>query len=186
MTTATGSTPPPARRRSSRLTLRPATSGDADAICRIYNQGIEDRLATLETERRTPAERRQWLAARGARHPVIVAEPAERGPGSADGLAGWASLNSFNPRAAYDHVADLSVYVDRAWRGQGVGHQLLESLIERGRSIGYHKLVLAAFPFNAAGMALYERLGFSRVGVYREQGLLDGRWVDVVVMERIL
>jgi phosphinothricin acetyltransferase len=47
-------------------------------------------------------------------------------------------------------------------------------------------MVLAAFPTNGAGMALYERLGFSRVGVYREQGLLDGRWVDVVIMERLL
>jgi len=86
----------------------------------------------------------------------------------------------------YDHVADLSVYVDRAWRGHGVGRALLGALIERARTIGYHKLVLAAFPDNMAGMALYTRLGFTRVGVYHEQGLLDGRWVDVVVMERLL
>jgi phosphinothricin acetyltransferase len=183
-------TPSPPARRSAPLTLRPATPGDAAAICRIYNQGIEDRLATLETVLRTPDERRQWLQARGPRHPVIV---AESGPGASgrsvagdDGIAGWASLNPFNPRPAYDHVADLSVYVERAWRGRGVGHQLLEHLVELARSIGFHKLVLAAFPFNAAGMVLYERLGFVRVGVYREQGRLDGRWVDVVVMERIL
>ena len=57
----------------SALRIRPATGDDAEAICRIYNQGIEDRVATLETERRTPEERRQWLAARGPRHPVMVA-----------------------------------------------------------------------------------------------------------------
>ena len=56
--------------------VRPATARDAEAICRIY-QGIEDRVATLETELRTPDERRQWLASRDARHPVIVAESAE-------------------------------------------------------------------------------------------------------------
>jgi L-amino acid N-acyltransferase YncA len=162
------------------ITVRPATAADAAAICEIYNQGIEDRLATLETERRTPDERRQWLASRDARHPVIVAE-AE--PGT---LTGWASLNSFNPRAAYEHVADLSVYVERGWRGRGVGRRLIERLIELGRALGYHKLVLAAFPFNAAGMALYERCGFRAIGVYHEQGMLDGRWVDVIVMERLL
>jgi L-amino acid N-acyltransferase YncA len=162
-----------------RVAVRDAALTDAEAICRIYNQGIEDRVATLETELRTPAERRDWIAARGARHPVLVAE--------ADGVvAGWASLNRFNPRPVYDHVADLSVYVERAWRGRGVGRVLLAALIDRARTIGFHKLVLAAFPDNAAGMALYARLGFTRVGVYREQGRLDDRWVDVVVMERLL
>ena len=161
------------------LTVRPATPADAPAIAVIYNQGIEDRLATLETQLRSPEERREWLAARGPRHPVIVAE--------ADGqVVGWASLNSFNPRPAYDHVADISVYVERAWRGRGVGGRLLERLDALARAIGYHKMVLAAFPFNAAGMGLYRRMGFAPVGIYREQGLLDGRWVDVIVMERLL
>src|SRR5205814_1074765 len=54
------------------------------------------------------------------------------------------------------------------------------------RELGYHKLVLSAFPFNTAGVALYERLGFRTVGVYQEQGLLDGRWVDTIIMERLL
>jgi len=161
------------------VTLRPAVPEDAAAICLIYNQGIEDRLATLETELRTPAERLEWLTARGPRHPVLVAV--------ADGaVVGWASLNRFNPRPAYDHVADLSVYIERGWRGRGVGRRLLDGLVAAARGIGYHKLVLAAFPYNAAGMALYERMGFSTVGIYREQGLLDGKWVDVIVMERLL
>jgi L-amino acid N-acyltransferase YncA len=69
--------------------LRLATASDAEAICRIYNQGIEDRVATLETELRTPDERRQWLASRSSRHPVIVAEPEGL---SADAEPGRASL----------------------------------------------------------------------------------------------
>ena len=159
--------------------VRPATAGDADAICVIYNQGIEDRLATLETELRTPDERRGWLAARSERHPVIVAEE--------DGaVIGWGSLNVFNARPAYRHVADFSVYVERNWRGKGVGRVLLDQLVQLGRELGYHKLVLSAFPFNTAGVALYERLGFRTVGIYREQGLLDGRWVDTIIMERLL
>lgn len=159
--------------------IREAGADDAESICLIYNQGIEDRIATLETELRTPDERRQWLTSHGPRHPVIVAEAEGR-------VVGWGSLNSFNLRAAYDHVGDFSVYIERAWRGKGVGRALLEALIERARALGYHKLVLAAFPFNDMGMRLYERVGFRRVGVYSEHGLVDGRWVDIVIMEKLL
>jgi L-amino acid N-acyltransferase YncA len=163
----------------SEILIRCATEGDAESVCTIYNQGIEERIATLETEPRSPDERRRWMVARGARHPVLVAEQA----GS---VVGWASLNAFNPRAAYDHVADLSVYVERSWRGKGVGRLLLDRLIAFARQLDYHKMVLAAFPSNTAGMALYERVGFSTVGVYREQGQLDGKWVDVIIMEKLL
>lgn len=161
------------------LAIRDATLDDAPAIARIYNQGIEDRVATLETELRSADERAEWLAARSERHPVLVVEDGA-------GIVGWASLNRFNPRPAYDHVADFSVYVAREARGRGAGNALLAALIARAQSLGYHKLVLAAFPTNAPGMRLYERHGFTRVGIYHEQGLLDGQWVDVVLMERML
>ena len=160
--------------------VRPATAADAGAICRIYNQGIEDRVATLETELRTPDERRAWLENRSPRHPVIV---AEAGPAT---IIAWGSLNVFNPREAYRFVADFSVYVERESRGKGVGRVILERLIGLGREHGFHKLVLSAFPTNANGMALYTKLGFRTVGVYREQGRLDGKWVDTIIMENLL
>ena len=191
--------------------VRLAAAPDAEAICRIYNQGIEDRVATLEMELRTPDERRQWLASRDSRHPVVVAEvieglSVETGPARASlrppsvqggltdppttnnpsGPLGWASLNVFNAREAYRFVADISVYVERGWRGRGVGRVLLEKLTELGRAHGFHKLVLSAFPGNAGGMALYTRSGFRLVGVYHEQGQLDGKWVDTIVMEKLL
>jgi phosphinothricin acetyltransferase len=159
--------------------VRPAAAADAEAICAIHNEGIVDRVATLDTTLRTPDGVRDWLRARGARHPVLAAEMDRV-------VVGWASLNAFNPRAAYDHVADFSVYIARAWRGRGIGRQLLDRLIVAARALGYHKLVLAALADNAAGAALYSRAGFTKVGVYREQGQLDGRWVDVVIMEKLL
>ncbi|HUO65157.1 MAG TPA: arsinothricin resistance N-acetyltransferase ArsN1 family A [Terriglobales bacterium] len=161
------------------ITVRFASLDDAAAICAIYNQGIVDRVATLETELRDADERRRWLGSRSSRYPVVVAESAGR-------VIAWASLNSFNPRRCYDHVADISVYVERSWRGKGVGLILLGRLVELGRGLGFHKLVLACFPTNKAGVALYERMGFVPVGVYREQGLLDGQWVDVLIMEQLL
>lgn len=161
------------------VTIRAAAGADVDAICTIHNQGIADRVATLDMPLRTPADTRAWLGERGPRHPVLVAD--------LDGtVVGWASLNRFNPRPAYDLVADFSVYIERASRGTGVGRQLLDRLVDLARAHGYHKMVLAALALNSAGLALYTRSGFTRVGVYREHGQIDGRWVDVVIMEKLL
>lgn len=162
------------------LEIREATRDYATAIAQIYNQGIEDRSATLEVQLRTPEERAEWLAMRGSRHPVLVAVD---GAGT---VVGWGSLNPFNPRPVYDHVADFSVYVAREQRGRGIGDALLSALEVRARGLGYHKMVLAAFPSNAPGMRLYERHGFQTVGLYHEQGMLDDRWVDVILMEKLL
>ena len=162
------------------MEIRGATREDAAAISSIYNQGIEDRSATLETQLRTADERAEWLAARSLRHPVLVAVD------STGAVMGWGSLNAFNPRPVYNHVADLSVYVEREQRGRGIGDALLGALEMRAREIGYHKMVLAAFLTNATVMRLYERHGFSTVGTYHEQGMLDSQWVDVIIMEKIL
>lgn len=160
--------------------IREATGGDAASIAWIYNQGIEDRVATLETELRTAEERATWLASHDARHPVLVCVDGS------DRVLGWASLNVFNPREAYRQVVDFSAYVAREERGHGVGDLLLSALEVRARALSYHKIVLAALPFNGPGMRLYERHQFRTVGVYHEQGLLDGAWVDTIVMEKLL
>ena len=166
--------------REHNLEIRMATHEDAAALATIYNQGIEDRSATLETELRTPEERAEWLAARDLRHPVLAAVD------STGTVVAWASLNVFNARPVYAHVVDISIYVAREQRGKGIGDALLGALEERARTLGYHKMVLAALPTNAPGMRLYERHAFQMVGIYHEQGMLDGRWVDVVVMEKLL
>jgi phosphinothricin acetyltransferase len=161
------------------VTVRRATEDDVAAITRIYNEGIVDRIATLEVEERPEEERSAWLRNRDERHPVFVAER--------DGVVvGWAALNVYNPRPAYRFVSDFSVYVGREARGAGVGKLLLARLIEEARARGFHKLVSAAFPFNTTAMRLYRNAGFREVGTFREQGVLDGRWVDTVVIELLL
>ena len=165
-------------REDREVRIRPAQPADAPAITRIYNEGIRDQ-ATLETRERSEEERLAWLHGRGERHPVLVAE--RNGT-----VVGWGSLNPFNPREAYRHVADFSVYVAREARGMGVGSALLPALIARARALAYHKMVLAGFPSNEVSVRLYQRFGFREVGIYREQGQLDGRWVDVIIMEKLL
>ncbi|HXH09638.1 MAG TPA: arsinothricin resistance N-acetyltransferase ArsN1 family A [Alphaproteobacteria bacterium] len=161
------------------VTLREATAADVPRIRDIHNQGIEDRVATLDVEPHTLHEQQEWFQRHGPRHPVVVAEVGGE-------IVGWASLNPFSPRAAYRFVADLSVYIERQWRGKGIGSVLLQDLVRRAKTLGYHKIVLSAFPFNQAGMRLYEKFGFRTVGIYHEQGLVDGRWVDTIIMEKML
>lgn len=170
----------PALTTAAAVTIRTATPADAAAITLIYNQGIEDRQATLETRLRTCREMAAWLAARSGRHPVLVAT----GPGGE--VWGWASLNQFNPRPCYDGVADVSAYVRRDLRDRGLGSALIAALVKAAPPLGLHKLVLAALARNNQAKRLYARAGFREVGIYRRQGRLDGQWEDVVIMERLL
>lgn len=161
------------------IALRIAESDDAAPIAEIYNQGIVDRQATLETKLRSGADMKSWLAARSERHPVLVAEQDRI-------VVGWSSLNPFSARECYSGVADLSIYIRREHRGTGVGKKLLEALLLLAGDLHFHKVVLSALAHNDAGQRLYRALQFSEVGVYHRQGKLDGKWQDVVLMEKQL
>ena len=160
--------------------VRGASAADLGAIRRIYNEGIEDRIATLDEDPKSAEDIAAWWDAHQDRYAVLVAQDA----GGA--VVGWASLNSYSHRCAYAGVADLSIYVTRAARGTGVGSLLLRALEETARENGFHKIVLFTFAFNAGGQGLYRKFGYREVGTFREMGLLDGRFVDVMAMEKIL
>jgi phosphinothricin acetyltransferase len=164
----------------SALRTRSATPDDLEHIRRIYNEGIADRIATLDEDPKTVDDIAAWWDAHGERYAVLV---AERDDG---GVVGWASLNPYSHRCAYRGVADLSVYVERSARGTGVGATLLAALERRAKQNDFHKIVLFTFPFNAGGHGLYRKFGYREVGVFREQGRLDDAFVDVVAMEKIL
>jgi L-amino acid N-acyltransferase YncA len=153
---------------------------DVAAITMIYNQGIEDRVATLETTLRTEEERKNWLLDRSEKHKVLVIED------EAGEIYGWASLNLYNSRCCYSGTADISIYIKRDMRGKGLGKILMEALVEEAGKQGFHKLVLMALNSNEAGKKLYKKSGFREVGVFEKHGLLDGNWIDVVIMEKLL
>jgi phosphinothricin acetyltransferase len=160
--------------------LRSATAGDLEAIRRIYNEGIEDRVATLDEDPKTADDIAAWWAQHTERYAVVVAE------NDAGDVVGWASLNPYSHRCAYRGVADLSVYVARSARGTGVGTALLRALERRAKEHAFHKIVLFTLSCNASGQGLYRKLGYRHVGVFHEQGCLDGAYVDVMAMEKIL
>jgi len=165
--------------RGSQRSVRAATHGDLPAIRLIYNQGIEDRIATLDTEPKGDSDILAWFNDHDERYKVLVAEDG-------NDILGWASLNRYSHRCAYNAVADLSVYVLRDKRRTGVGSMLMREIEEAAKGSGFHKIVLFAFPTNEAGRQLYVKSGFTDVGVFREQGVLDGKYVDVIAMEKIL
>ena len=150
-----------------------------ESIGRIYNEGIEDRIATLDSEPKTSEEIARWWSVHCGRFSVLVAAEGEN-------VVGWASLNPFSHRCAHADIADLSVYVERQRRGKGIGYALLQRLTADADAVGFHKLVLHALDSNEHGKRLYRKVGFVEVGVFKEHGRLDGRYVDVVAMELVL
>lgn len=163
----------------SEIIIRTATLSDIEDILIIYNEGIVDRIATLETTTKDEQYMFDWFSRHMDRFKVIVAE--------IDGkVVGWASLNQYNSRKAYDGVADLSVYIKREFRGVGIGGKLLSFIEGLAKENDFHKIVLFTFPFNGLGQGLYKKKGFREVGVFHNQGKLDGEFVDVMAMEKIL
>ena len=160
--------------------IRNALPKDAEAIAHIYNEGIEDRIATFETETRDAGERRRWLAEHDSKHPVLVAEDRE------GRVVGWASISPISQRGCYSGVGEYSVYVRRDSRGGGVGVELLGALIDRAEGLGYWKLIGRTFTFNEGSRKLAKRFGFREVGVLEKHGKLDDRWLDVVELERLI
>ncbi len=160
------------------IAIREAGEQDAAAIASIYNQGIDDRGATFETELRSADDMAAKLAER-KQYPVLVISED-------DVVLGWAGLSSYRPRECYAGIAEFSIYFDRSARRRGLGRQLLTALIDVARERGYWKLVSRIFPFNTGSRALCRACGFREVGTYEKHGRLDGEWRDVVIVERLI
>lgn len=163
----------------STIRIRPAEPRDADAIVAIYNQGIEERIATFETRLRTREEIRHQIETLARGLAFVVAEDS-------GGVVGWAGYGEYRHRECYRGVGDYSVYVDRGARGRGIGLRLLEGLIDAARACGCWKLVGRIFTFNRPSLTLAERAGFRRVGTYERHAQLDGHWLDVAIVERLI
>lgn len=158
------------------LQLRLATLADAAAIAAIYNQGIEDRIATFETRLRSAEDVANWF---DGVHPIVVTVY--------DGeVTGFAATSTYRPRDCYRGIAEFSVYVARPWRGRGVGRTVLAALLSAAEHAGFWKLVSRVFVENTASLRLLKSLGFREVGVYEKHGQLDGIWRDVVIVELLL
>src|SRR3954447_11597741 len=158
------------------MNTRLATPEDAASIARIYNDGIDDRVATFETRHRTPEDILGWF---DGVHPVVVVEDGGE-------VVAFAATSQYCPRKCYNGVAEFSVYVARVARGRGAGRAAMQALIREAGRAGYWKLLSRIFPENSASLGLVRSLGFREVGVYEKHGKLDGVWRDVVIVELLL
>jgi len=158
------------------MTARLATLEDAPAIARIYNEGIEDRIATFETRARSPDDILPWF---DGIHPIIVVEDSS-------GVIAFGATFLYRPRDCYRGIAEVSLYVARDARRRGAGRVGMSALIDAAQQAGFWKLVSRVFPENVASRALIRSFGFREVGVYEKHGKLDGVWRDVVIVERLI
>lgn len=146
---------------------------DWPAVREIYREGIDTGNATFQYD---PPEWAEWDA-NHMRHSRLVAQ-------NEGSISGWAALSAVSRRECYAGVAEVSIYIAEAHRGQGLGRRLLAALIAESEAHGIWTLQAGIFPENAASIVLHERLGFRRIGVRERIGQRDGRWRDTVLLER--
>jgi phosphinothricin acetyltransferase len=160
------------------LPIRLAVPDDLPAVVAIYNRTIPGRVATAQLEPVTVDERRAWFAAHTPdRRPMWVAQ-------GTDGIVAWVGLSDFHPRAAYAATAQISIYLDEAARGRGLGGRLLDHAIRESPGAGVAALVGLVFAHNAASLALFQSRGFARWGHMPRVADMDGVARDLVYVGR--
>jgi L-amino acid N-acyltransferase YncA len=153
--------------------VRPMRDEDWPRVRAIYLEGIATGNATFETE--APSFER-WSNSHLPEHRFV----ALRG----EDVVGWAALSPVSDRCAYAGVAEVSVYVAQHARGEHVGRKLLETVTASADSAGIWTIQTGIFPENVASVQLHLRCGFRVVGTRERLGQLQGRWRDVLLLER--
>lgn len=156
------------------MDVRMACEADLPALLAIYNDEVAHGVATFDTRPREGESAHAWFDAHNrGNHPLLVAEE--------DGqVVAYASLSTYNPKAAYDTTVELSVYVARPWRGRGVATALMEAILQMAREdVSTHLVVSLITRGNEASVALHERFGFSHAGTLHGVGEKFGRLLDV-------
>ena len=161
------------------MELRRATLDDAEAIRAIYNLEVSTSTATFDLVPRTLDEQRAWQADRSGARAVVVAVAGGE-------VCGFGSLSPWRDRPAYSTTVEDSVYVHRGHQGEGIGRALLVELVATATAHGFHACMARIVGGHEASIALHAACGFDVVGTEREVGRKFGKWLDVVLMERLL
>ena len=161
------------------MIIRGAVIGDLDGINNIYNEAVQNSTATFDTVEKTYEERLTWFEKRDERFVVLVAEINGE-------IAGWASLNQYSDRKAYDMTCENSLYVNVKFRRQGVGQKLLEASITAAKKNKFHSILSRITKENSVSLVMHERAGFFRVGTMIEVGEKFGKMLDVELMQKII
>jgi phosphinothricin acetyltransferase len=160
-----------------RWNVRAARPADAARIAEIYNQGIEESETTMETATRTAADILALMCR--PRYYLFVAEWGGT-------IFGWSSLSPDRDHPFYEGVGDVRVHISRSARSQGLGRLLVRAVVECAAEHGFHKLVGRIASTNESSRRLCRALGFREIGVHEKHGRVGSRWIDVVLVEKIV
>jgi phosphinothricin acetyltransferase len=155
--------------------IEPMTREDWPAVRAIYEAGIATGHATFEVAAPSWEE---WNRTHSERLRLV----ARAIPGGA--AIGWAAITPVSDRCVYAGVGESSVYIAPEARGRGVGRALMTALLAASESAGLWTVQTGIFPENTASLSLHRAVGFRDVGVRRKIGRMNGRWRDVVFLER--
>ncbi|MGA1148958.1 MAG: GNAT family N-acetyltransferase, partial [Ilumatobacteraceae bacterium] len=129
---------------------------------------------------RSIGEQREWIAARNGAFSVIVADDIQLG------VVGFAALSTYRDRAGYRTTVENSIYVHRDHQRRGIGKLLLVHLLGVARDSGFHTVIARIEASSEGSLALHRSLGFVKVGIEREIGRKHGRWLDSIIMQKML
>ena len=157
---------------------RLATVADAEAINTIYNHYVQTSAATFQVEDETTEERVDELRRRPANQPLTVLEIDGR-------IVGWGALSPFRARCAYRETIELTAYVQPNRHRRGYGRTIVQDLLERARSLGYHTVLAVSCVESVEMIGLLQSLGLKEAGRLRAVGSKFGRRLDVIYLQLI-
>ena len=142
----------------------------------IYNSTIPTRQSTADTEEVSVESKRDWFRKHTPdKRPILVQEIAGE-------IAAWVSFESFYGRPAYDHTAEISIYVASECRGKGLGRQLLQEAIDMTPSLGIKTLIGYIFSHNEPSLRLFRSFGFEEWGKLPNIADMDGKECSVSIV----
>lgn len=160
--------------------IRPANPQDAAAIQVIWTPVIRDTTITFSSVEKTGDDIEVWIEDRQARgREVFVAEVS-------GAVAGFATYDQFRGGNGYVHAMEHSIVLGPQARGQGVGRALMQVIEEHARAAGAHTMVAGVSGENEAGIAFHAAIGYAHCGRIPQSGRKFGRWLDLVLMQKIL
>jgi phosphinothricin acetyltransferase len=161
------------------IAIRQAKPEDLAEITAIYNEAVINTTATFDTEEKTIEERKVWFENRDENFPILVAEKNNV-------IAGYIALNKWSERKAYDITAEISVYVNSKFRGQGIGKLLVQTMVARAQESNLVSLIARITEGNEQSIYLHKLVGFEVMGVMKKAGKKFEKLLDVTFMQKRL
>ncbi|HET6245574.1 MAG: N-acetyltransferase [Bacteroidetes bacterium] len=162
------------------IAFRMATIEDIITITEIYNEAILNTTATFDTELKTIENRTNWFLQRDANFPVMLVEYHQK-------IVGYAALNKWSDKKAYDITAEISLYIEAQSRGNGIGKKLIQVIVEIAKEkTNLHSIIARITQGNDHSIYLHEINGFDKIGIMKSAGQKFGKLLDVTLMQKML